>query len=130
VDKSSTKDDALNSAILAAELYMKATKLASSDHERARLRTKCKQLLSRAEEIKQLDKWAPKADMAIVLKAPESERAISMREQVILLEGSKLHGFIFPPWTSDPDDSVFEYINGSSFYTYMHPHPRPYRFAL
>ena len=130
MDKAPTKDEALNSAILAAELYMKATKLASSDHERARLRTKCKQLLSRAEEIKQLDKWAPKADMAIVLEAPESERAISKREQVILLEGSKLYGFIFPPWTSEPDDSVFEHINGSSFYTYMHPRPRPYRFTL
>lgn len=86
---------------------MKATKLASSDQERARLRGKCKKLLVKAEEIKAANTWAPAA-RSEPLKVPCSERAITRREEVILLEGSKLHGFIFPPWKSDPEDSVFD----------------------
>ena len=92
---------------------MKATGLARNDRDKSRLRSKCKQLLSRAEEIKKAREWAPvKKDLT--LKAPISERAISRKEELILLEGSKLHGFIFPPWTSDPDDSVFEEVSNSA----------------
>lgn len=107
----------MKAAIAAAELYMKATGLASNDLDKTRLRGKCKQLLSRAEEIKKAKKWVPvKTDLA--LKAPISQRAISRKEELILLEGSKLHGFIFPPWKGDPDDSIFEEeINGSPYYT-------------
>jgi len=97
---------------------MKATKLASNDAERKRLRTKCIELLSRAEEIKKASTWTPKAAKQVVLKVPKSERAISKREEIILLEGSRLHGFIFPPWTADPEDSVFDtMINGSEYYS-------------
>jgi hypothetical protein len=117
VDKSATKEEALKNAISAAELYIKATSQASSDRDKARLRDKCKQLLSRAEEIKQSPSWTPKISKEIYLKAPVSERAISRQEEIILLEGSKLHGFIFPRCTSEPPDSVFEEIpEGSSFY--------------
>ncbi len=116
ISRAQTKEDALNNAILAIELYMKATRLASSELEKARLRVKCKQLLSRAEEIKQAQ-WPPKENHKIPLKAPISTRAITRQEEIILLEGSKLHGFIFPRWTSDPDDSIFEeVVNGSDLY--------------
>ncbi|KAF4625559.1 hypothetical protein G7Y89_g12609 [Cudoniella acicularis] len=108
VDKSRTKDEALKNAILAVELYVKATKATSSDSEKTRIRGKCKQLLSRAEEIKQSTHWPPTKSKDIVLRVPTSGREISKREEIILLEGSKLHGFIFPPWTSDPDESAFE----------------------
>lgn len=119
MDKSLTKDEALQKAILATELYMKATKLANSEHERSRLRTKCKQLLERAEGIKQSKQWSPaNSNDAFLLKVPSSQRAITKREQVILLEGSKLHGFIFPPWTSDPPDSLFESPDGA-LYAYV-----------
>jgi hypothetical protein len=116
VDKSATREEALKNAISAAELYIKATSQASNDQDKARLREKCKQLLSRAEEIKQSPSWTPKI-IKELLKAPMSERAISRQEEIILLESSKLHGFIFPRWTSEPQDSVFEEIpEGSSFY--------------
>jgi calpain-7 len=108
VNRSPTREAALEKAILAAELYMTATKHASSDRERARLRSKCQQLTLRAESIKQSASWAPLQSKEISLKAPVSQRAISKREEIILLEGSKLHGFIFPQWTSDPDDAAFE----------------------
>lgn len=107
MDKSLTKEEALKNAIHAAELYMKITKLASTDMERTRLRGKCKQLLSRAEEIKQMVQWTPAAKKDVLLKAPACGRQITRREEVILLEASKLHGFIFPPWTNEPDDSLF-----------------------
>jgi hypothetical protein len=54
------------------------------------------------------------------LKAPVSQRIISKREEIILLEGSKLHGFIFPQWTSDPDDSIFAGdASGQSAFMYV-----------
>ncbi|KAL3428336.1 palb protein [Phlyctema vagabunda] len=93
---------------------MKATKLASSDTERARLRGKCKTLLTRAEVIKASATWSPipalssDSSQRVILRGPVSERVITRREEVILLEGSKLHGFIFPPWKGDPDDALFD----------------------
>lgn len=110
----------MKNAIRAAELYMKISKLASSDAERARFRGKCKQLLSKAEEIKQAAQWTPSAskEVEVLLKAPLSGRQISRREEVILLEGSKLHGFKFPPWTNEPDNSLFDSNpDETSFYT-------------
>ena len=84
---------------------MKAVKLASNDQQRTKLRTKCKELLSRAEEIKKATVWPPSKPL---LEAPVSGRVVTRTEEIILLEGSKLHGFKFPPWKSDPDDSLFE----------------------
>jgi calpain-7 len=95
---------------------MQAIKTASNDRERARLRGKCKELLSRAEEIKKSEEWPQSKTLGAILKSPLSERAISRSEEIILLEGSKLHGFIFPPWTSDPDDSLF--AKDGETYTY------------
>ncbi|KAH8602410.1 hypothetical protein B0O99DRAFT_680535 [Bisporella sp. PMI_857] len=108
IDKSPTKDDALKNAILATELYMKAVRLASSDQERTRLRNKCKDLLSRAEQIKKAAIWPPAKFLGAVLQAPVSERAVTRTEEIILLEDSKLHGFKFPPWRSDPEDELFD----------------------
>jgi calpain-7 len=97
---------------------MKAVKLASDENERKRLKLKCVKLLGRAEEIKQMKTWskpsmvdefstAPK-----LLKVPVSTRKLSPREEIILLEGSKLHGSIFPAWRSHPDDSLFDNRDG------------------
>jgi hypothetical protein len=94
---------------------MEAVKNASNDQERARLRGRFERLLSRAEEIKKSSQWPlPKAQPS-VLKAPASERSLTRSEEIILLEASKLHGFIFPPWKSDPEDSVFD--QGQDLYT-------------
>ena len=95
---------------------MKAIKLAGSEQERTKLRDKCKLLLSRAEEIKKSETWTPQENKPTPLKVPSSERPVTKAEQIILLEGSKLHGFIFPPWTEDPDESIF---NGRELYTYV-----------
>jgi len=97
----------LKNAILATELYIKAVKLASSDQEKTRLRNKCKEVLLKAEEVKMATVWPPTKNTGPILEAPGSSRAITRTEEIILLEGSKLHGFIFPPWRSDPEDSLF-----------------------
>jgi len=110
---SATKDAALKNAILATELYMKAIELASSESDKARLRGKCKLLLSRAEEIKASEGWSPSMHTGRILKVPLSTRVVTKSEEIILLESSKLHGFIFPPWTSDPGESAFDESSGS-----------------
>ena len=103
---------------------MKAIKLASTGFERERLKSKCMKVLARAEEIKQVETWdvpvkqksqaGPSHDMS----APFSNRALPTREQVILLESSKLHGFVFSPWTSEPEEELFQDMgcNGSFLY--------------
>jgi calpain-7 len=104
--------------LIAVELYMNVTKLTSDVSEKARLRSECTRLLSRAEDIKKAAQWPPPVANSILLKVPLSTRELSKREQIILLEGSKLHGFIFPPWKSEPEDGVFEELhNGKSYYT-------------
>ncbi|KAL8722395.1 MAG: hypothetical protein Q9225_001126 [Loekoesia sp. 1 TL-2023] len=44
----------------------------------------------------------------VKLKEPASTRILSTREQIILLEASKLHGCRFPPWKNPPEASEFE----------------------
>jgi calpain-7 len=103
---------------------MKAIKLANSGSERERLKSKCMKVLARAEEIKQVETWGVsikqkgRAGMSYDLNAPLSNRTLSTREQVILLESSKLHGFVFTPWTSEPEEILFQAIgcNGSFLY--------------
>ena len=46
-----------------------------------------------------------------------SERKLTTREKIILLEASKLHGSRFPPWTSPPMSSVFEQSSGQPYFT-------------
>ena len=42
------------------------------------------------------------------LKAPLPDTAsLTKREQIILLQGSKLHGCVFPPWKDDPTPKEF-----------------------
>ncbi|CAD6442943.1 4146cbde-6597-48a2-9b53-79edff8f5b5c [Sclerotinia trifoliorum] len=107
IDKCSTREEALKVAIAAIELYMKASKQVTGDAEKARITRKCKALVVKAEEIKKSSTW-PLKPSAIFSDAPVSDRTLSKHEEIILLEGSKLHGFIFPRWTSEPDNTVFE----------------------
>ncbi|KAL8738614.1 MAG: hypothetical protein Q9181_000610 [Wetmoreana brouardii] len=53
----------------------------------------------------------------IKLKEPLSARPLSTREQIILLEASKLHGCRFPPWKSHPNASEFELSGDQVLFT-------------
>ena len=101
-------------------MYMKAIKLASTGSERERLKSKCMKVLARAEEIKQVESWVIQKSQAGTshdLNAPFSNRTLPTREQVILLESSNLHGFIFSPWTSEPEEEFQATgCNGSFLY--------------
>ncbi|POS84005.1 hypothetical protein EPUL_002988 [Erysiphe pulchra] len=112
VAKSLTKNDALQNAIRAVELYMSAIELTVLKSEKDRLRKKCKLLLQTAEEIKKSESWplAIKESSGVNLKVPISTRILSKSEKLILLESSNLNGFLFPPWTSEPSDMVFENV--------------------
>ena len=41
------------------------------------------------------------------LAEPQSGRLLSTREKIIVLEGSRLNGCVFAPWSSDPGSSDF-----------------------
>ncbi|KAI5287127.1 cysteine protease [Ascosphaera aggregata] len=124
-----TQKRALDAAITAAELYLNAYRLASSAQDKKRLDAKCNALLTRAEIIKKSANWAFPSPAPSVQtssssntssqfhsnRAPSS-RALSKREQIILLEGSKLHGSIFPPWQGLPDAKDFERKADGSLY--------------
>ncbi|KAJ5086091.1 hypothetical protein N7532_010862 [Penicillium argentinense] len=99
---------ALNAAIDAAEHYMKALRLAAPD-DKKHLDAKCKELLTRAETIKAAADWQVAARQKAVrsLRPPTSTRKLTTREEIIILEGAKLNGFIFPPWDRPPAAAEF-----------------------
>jgi hypothetical protein len=118
ISKAPTKNEALQRAIKAVELYMQAIKVAADNHDRTHLKTKCQMLLKRAESLKKADTWQPTTSPTGALKGPVSTRMLTTKEQIILLEGSKLNGFIFQPWKSDPDPEEFHLRNGEELFTY------------
>ncbi|KAJ5573421.1 uncharacterized protein N7459_007848 [Penicillium hispanicum] len=109
---------ALEAAISAAEQYMKALRLAPLD-DKKRLDTKCKELLTRAEKIKASPHWQLVARQDALpirgLHPPVSKRRLTTREEIIILEGAKLNGFIFPPWDRSPASVDFVACDGQHF---------------
>jgi hypothetical protein len=99
----------LNAAINAAEHYMKALRLAPPD-DKKHLDSKCKELILKAEKIKVATDWkaAARAGIFPALR-PVSTRNLTTREEIIILEGAKLNGFIFPPWSRPPTQDEFVY---------------------
>ena len=113
--------EALDHAIAAAELYMKAARQASSAAEKSRFKKKCEEMISMAERLKisstsastpASSSSAARTDTVAAverrLKLPRSSRQLPTAEKNILLRGSRLHGNVFPPWESDPDPKEFD----------------------
>lgn len=106
---------------------MKALKLSSTTKDRQILDAKCKDLLTRAEKIKEAKDWLP-AERGVGnlsyaqrprSRAPVSTRKLATREEIILLEGAKLHGYIFPPWVATPGLEEFQIEGAGSLYRYV-----------
>lgn len=95
---------------------MRALNLASVEDKQT-LDFKCKELLTRAEKIKTAEDWqsAARARRTTGLRAPASKRKLTTREEIIILEGAKLNGFIFPPWKSSPSPQEFVIAEGGPF---------------
>lgn len=52
------------------------------------------------------------------LREPSPSRSLSTREQIILLESSRLHGSRFPPWQNPPGMAEFELGVDQTMFTY------------
>ncbi|KAI0804108.1 PALB protein [Xylaria sp. FL0064] len=100
--------EALDHAIAAAELYMKAAKQSASPADKKRMNRKCEELIRKAESLKKSSRVTD--SVSIVerrLKVPRQVRPIPTSEKSILYRNSRLHGNTFPPWESDPDPTFF-----------------------
>ncbi|KAH8653487.1 calpain-7 [Xylariales sp. PMI_506] len=105
----SSGQDALDHAIAAAELYMKAASASGDPGEKSRLRKKCNDLILLAERLKKAAKAVDTvAEAEKRLKLPRMARQLPTSEKNILLRNSRLHGNTFPPWESDPDPDDFK----------------------
>ncbi|KAJ0421861.1 hypothetical protein BJY00DRAFT_281217 [Aspergillus carlsbadensis] len=121
VSTATSQPQALDAAIDAVEHYMKALTLATSSKDRNVLDAKCKEWLTRAEKIKEADDWRSAVrsrDKGSVSRPLASARKLTTREEIIILEGAKLNGFIFPPWKTDPAVGEFEKtVDGDGLFT-------------
>lgn len=104
--QTTSRNGRLEAAILAAELYMKALKIADLPDDKARLDQKTKQLILQAEKIKE----DGPVDAVVARNGihPTSKRMLTTREKIILLESSKLNGTVFKQWTTAPRNEDFE----------------------
>lgn len=121
-----TAKEVLDATIRAAELYMRALKLTKDPLEKHNFDAKCKQRLKQAEKIKASEACRPggrapsDAREKLVAWNPKkhiTKRQLSTREKIILLEGSKLHGFVFPPWDESPEAEEFRLADDQDQYT-------------
>lgn len=137
--RSSSRDEALELAIKAAETSMRALKLAQDPNEKARHSARFKQLLQEAERIKTSKDWRQRqsampdgsepsshvnavsqtAVSTRVLPEPISQRTLPKSEQILLLKAGYLNGFKFPPWTNPPTPGEFELRDGEALYLYV-----------
>jgi hypothetical protein len=105
--------ESLDHAIAAAGLYMKAAAEARSSSDRARLRRKCEELITYAEKLKVAQlRGRPSTDQTHC-----QMRLIPPSEEAIILQSSRLHGSVFPPWQSEPGQDRFQRSKDGAFFT-------------
>lgn len=112
---------------------MDALRISTSPKEKRKYDTKCKELLSIAERIKKLKDSQRRFGLETTNSGsnrsgrsssastsprgePISTRSLSNREQIILLENSKLNGSVFPPWSALPEPEEFEQHDEGELY--------------
>jgi hypothetical protein len=130
-----TRDEALDTAILAAENALKALSLARNAEDKTRFRTRAKESMGEAESIKKNPTWrptstqpvdrlvdvaeastvSPVSGVAKYLKEPRSTRTLTTREKIILARATFLNGTKFPMWETAPSTREFELIDGQPF---------------
>ena len=132
LSQASSRDEALEAAIKAAELSMQALKLASDPKEKKQLSSRVGKLLEDAERIKTNEDWqsvirivdpiqgaTATRSNSRVLKQPESQRTLPTSEKILLLRVGYLNGFKFPPWTTPPEPSEFDLHDGEELFLYV-----------
>ncbi|OCT48731.1 Calpain-like protease palB/RIM13 [Cladophialophora carrionii] len=111
---------ALEATIKSAELYFQALRLADNPKDKQRLDAKVNGLLAQAERLKQGQDAQPsvtKPPRKQNLQEPVSTRKLTTRENIILLEGGKLNGCKFKPWTGPPTTDEFFHREGEALFT-------------
>jgi calpain-7 len=111
---------ALSAAINSAEVYMKALQIADTPGDRKRLEAKFKELVNKADHLKSCQELSVKRSTNVY---PVSMRKLTTRENIIILEGSRLNGYLFRPWDRPPLQSEFELKNGEDLFTDSSPLP-------
>ncbi|KAK0308842.1 cysteine protease [Friedmanniomyces endolithicus] len=118
--RASSREEALQSTIDAAEASMRALKLVEDPKDKARHSARFKQLLQEAERIKHCEDWrstpARSSASQPATKIPASTRNPSRAEQILLLKASYLNNLKFPPWTTPPAPDEFDLADGESLF--------------
>lgn len=120
-----TAQEVLEATIDAAESYLHAVRLVSCKEDEVRADDKCKALLNRAELIKEeLASSSPvnafkkrQSYTKLGVRHPISRRSLTTREEIILLESSRLNGAKFLPWPSDPNHDEYDWHPGDEPFT-------------
>ncbi|TWU74752.1 cysteine protease [Metarhizium rileyi] len=105
--------DALENAIKAAELYMRAAEEAHGKTDATRFRRKCQEMIVYAERLKAT--LAGTAD--VVEQAITRSSSVVPTSTSILQLGSRLHGNEFPIWKEEPELGEFELLPGQDLFT-------------
>ena len=129
----SSRDEALEVAIKAAETAFSALRLVKDPSEKAKYTARAKELMQEAETIKKSEDWRqaiaqasqPRGEAAFdaskirLLKEPVNSRALPKSEQIIILRGGFLNGEKFPEWSGAPSSSEFERKDGEELFLYV-----------
>jgi hypothetical protein len=115
ITNSNNNKESLEAIIKSTELYFQALRVTENGQDKKRLQTKVKALLAQAERLRAAQDGAPALKKQLV--APTSTRKLTTRENIILLEGAKLNGFIFRPWSSAPAPEEFSLREGEPMFT-------------
>jgi predicted translin family RNA/ssDNA-binding protein len=130
VTQSSSREEALELAIKAAETSMRALKIASNPDDKVEYSKRVRQLMRQAEEIKSGGEWKTSLtgihtstpmnpDQVRTLKEPVNSRKLPTAEKILVLKAGYLNGVRFPPWDGPPSDSEFELRPGEHLFTYV-----------
>jgi calpain-7 len=113
-DSRSSASAKLKATLASVDLYMRALRIAETSPDRQRLNLKCKNLITQAEDLKIQKDAAKKRALS---DPPVSKRKLTTRENIILLEGSKLNGHLFRQWEKPPVDDEFALKGSHSLHT-------------
>lgn len=119
ISRSTNQNARLENAIAAAELYMQALRLADNPIEKKQIDQKTRELISIAESLKRVNNGDARASSNVSRTTADhavSKRKLTKREEIILLEGSKLNGTLFKPWTTTPQPEEFLLADGANFF--------------
>ena len=94
----------LKAAIESAEFYMQALRVTENPEDRKLIKSKCNEMIERAKHLKLGQDASPKRSATVY---PVSMRKLTTRENIIILEGSRLNGYQFMPWERAPLQEEF-----------------------